>query len=77
MVNRYVWVRIRKEDQEKIVNTKKIPMEQEIKQLTGKYKEIKNPQLFKIAANSTWDLGINYQNKIIGAVKIKKGDLRI
>jgi hypothetical protein len=45
--------------------------------LVGKNIELKNTQLFKIAANSTWDLGENFQNKIIGAIRIKKKDLKI
>lgn len=73
---KYVWVRIRKEDYDKIVNTKKIPMEQDIKAITGKPINIKNTQLFKIAANATWDLGKDFQGKIIKAVRIKKGDIR-
>lgn len=76
MAKSYVWVRIRREDYEKIINTKKTPMEQDIKNITGKAIKIKNTQLFKIAANSTWDLGQDFQHKIIGAVKIKKGALK-
>ena len=71
---KYVWVRIRKEDFDKIVQTKKIPIQKDLKALTGKSINLKNTQLFKIAANSTWDLGKNFQG-IIKAVKIKKGDL--
>lgn len=77
MVNRYVFVRMRKEDYDKIINTKKTPMEQDIKNITGKSIKIKTIQLFKIAANSTWDLGQDYQHKIISAVKIKKGNLKL
>lgn len=74
---KYVWVRIRREDFEKILRTKKEPMEQEIRNITGKVIKIKNTQLFKIAANATWDLGHDFRNKIIGAVRIKKGGLNL
>jgi len=77
MTNQYVFVRIRREDFEKIVNTKKVPIQNDLKRLTGKKIEIKNTQLFKIAANATWDLGQDFQNKIIKAVRIKKKDLKI
>lgn len=75
MAKRYVFVRMRKEDFEKIIKEKKIPMEQDLKQIVGKPIKIKNTQLFKIAANSTWDLGADFQNRIINAVRIKKKDL--
>lgn len=77
MAKRYVWVRIRKEDFDKIVSSKKVPIEQDLKKLTGKNIELKNTQLFKIAANSTWDLGTDFQRKIVGAIRIKKKDLKI
>lgn len=77
MAKSYVWVRIRKEDFEKIINTKKIPIENDLRKIIGKKIILKNTQLFKIAANATWDLGENFQRKIIGAVRIKKKDLRI
>ncbi len=73
---RYVFVRMRRVDFEKMINEKKIPMEQDLKQMTGKTIKIKNTQLMKIAANSTWDLGKDFQNKIIGAVRIKKNKLK-
>lgn len=77
MAKKYIFVRIRREDYEKMINTKKIPIERELKQLTGKTIQLKNTQLFSIAANSVWDLGANFQNKIIGAVRIKKSDLKL
>lgn len=77
MAKSYIWVRIRKEDFEKIVTTKREPIEQYLLKLTGKPIKIKNTQLFKIAANSTWDLGNNYQKKIIGAIRVKKKDLNL
>lgn len=77
MSKQYIMVRIRKEDYDRIVSTKKIPMEQDIFKITGKEINIKNTQLFKIAANATWDLGENFQQKIIGSVRIKKGCIRL
>lgn len=77
MSKKYVFVRIRKEDYEKIIQTKKIPIQQDLKKLTGKNISLGNPQLFKIAANSVWDLGENFQNKIIKAVKFRKGQIRL
>lgn len=77
MAKQYVWVRIRKEDYEKMINNKKIPMEEDLRKITGKQIKIKNTQLFKIAANSVWDLGENYQYKIFKAIKIKKGGLKL
>lgn len=72
---KYKWVRMKKEDYEKIIQTKKVPLEEDVRRITGKVIDIKNPQLFTIAANAVWDLGGDYQSKIIGAIKIKKGDL--
>lgn len=77
MSKRYIWVRIRREDYEKMVNTKRIPIEKDLTRLTGKTIKIKNTQLMKIAANSVWDLGADFQHKIIGAVRIKKGGVKI
>lgn len=77
MTERYVFVRMRREDFEKIVKEKKVPMEQDLREILGKPTKIKITQLFKIAANSTWDLGQNFDQKIIRAVKIKRGNLRI
>lgn len=73
---RYVFVRMRKEDFDKIVKEKKVPMEKDLKMIMGKPIKIKTTQLFKIAANSTWDLGENFQGKIIKAVKLKKGTIK-
>lgn len=73
----YVMVRVRREDYEKLMSSKKVPMEQDLKAITGKSIKIKNTQLMKIAANAVWDLGDNFQDKIIGAVRIKKKDLKI
>lgn len=75
MAKGYVFVRMRKVDFEKIMRDKKGPMEQDLRAITGKTIKIKNTQLFSIAANSTWDLGEAFNNKLIKAVKIKKGDL--
>jgi len=77
MAKQYVFIRMRKEDYEKMINTKKIPMQQDLKLITGKNIEIKITQLMNIAANATWDLGSNFKNKIIGAVRIKKSDLKL
>jgi len=74
---KYVFVRMRRADFEKIINEKKIPMEQDLRKMTGKKINIKNTQLFNIAANCTWDLGTNFANKIIGSVKVKKKDLKL
>lgn len=76
MTQRYIFVRMRKEDFEKIIREKKIPMEQDLKAMAGKEIKIKNTQLMKIAANATWDLGADFQHKIINAVKLKKGALK-
>jgi hypothetical protein len=73
----YVFVRMRKEDFEKIIKEKKVPMEQDLKEIMGKPIKIKTTQLFKIAANCTWDLGQNYQNNLFHAIKIKKGKLNL
>lgn len=74
---KYVWVRVRREDFEKIIQNKKIPIERDLRMITGKQIKISNPQLFKIAANSVWDLGEDFQGKIIKAIRFKKGDLKI
>ena len=66
---------MRRADYEKIINSKKAPMEQELTMMTGKKIKIKDTQLFNIAANSTWDLGINPNKKILGSIKIKKKKL--
>jgi len=68
---------MRREDFDKIIQTKKIPMEDDIETIIGKKIKIKNTQLFNIAANSVWDLGENFQNRIIKAVRIKKGDIKL
>lgn len=52
-------------------------MEQDLRSMTGKPIKIKNTQLFKIAANATWDLGTDFQGKILNAIRIKKGDLKL
>lgn len=77
MAERYIFVRMRREDFEKIVKEKKLPMEQDLKEITGKPIHIKNIQLFRIAANSTWDLGEDYQHKIIRAIKLKRSNLNL
>jgi len=76
-VVRYVHIRMRKEDYDRMMATKKVPIEADLRRITGKKINLKNTQLMKIAANSVWDLGANFQHKIIGAVRIKKGDLKI
>lgn len=77
MAKQYVFVRVPKEDYDKIIQEKKIPMEQDLKQIMGKPIKIKDTQLFgRIAANATWDLGNDFQTKIINAVKIKKRCLK-
>lgn len=77
MVQRYKFVRIRLEDYNKIVNEKKATIEHDLHSLTGKKIKIKDTQLFSIAANSVWDLGEAFQTKIIKAVRIKKGEVRL
>lgn len=74
---KYIFVRVRRVDFEKMIKEKKVPMEQDLERMTGKPIKIKNTQLFKIAANSTWDLGTDFQRKIIGAVRIKKKDIKL
>lgn len=76
MTKKYVFVRMRREDFDKIINEKKLPMEQDLKEIMGKPITIKNTQLFKIAANATWDLGGDFQSKIINAVKLKQGRIK-
>lgn len=68
---------MRKEDFDRIMQTKKAPIEADLRRLTGKKINLKNTQLFKIASFSVWDLGTNFQDKIIGAVRVKKGDLKL
>lgn len=77
MSNRYVLVRMRRSDFDKIMQTKKKPIEQDLQKIVGKKINIKNIDMFTIAANSVWDLGSNYQGKIIRAVKIKKPNFKI
>ena len=77
MAKKYVFVRVPKEFYDKIIREKKVPMEQDLKEIVGKPIKIKDTQLFgRIAANATWDLGGDFQTKIINAVKIKKGALK-
>lgn len=71
MTQKYVFVRMRKEDFEKIVKEKKIPMEQDLRKLTGKELKITNTQLFKIAANSTWDFNTQFGPKMFKLMKLK------
>lgn len=77
MAKKYVFVRMRREDFEKIIKEKKLPMEQDLKDILGKPIKIKNTQLFKIAANSTWDLGGDVQHQLLKGIRIKKGDLKL
>jgi len=77
MSKKYVFLRMRRVDYEKMVNTKRVPIEQDLFMMTGKKITIKNTQLLKLAANATWDLGKDFQRKIIGAVKVKRGDIRL
>lgn len=72
MTNRYVLVRMRRSDYEKIMNTKRKPMEDDLKKIVGKNIKIKDIDVFSIAANSVWDLGADYQGKIFKAIKLKK-----
>lgn len=72
MAKQYVHVRLRREDFEKIIRTKKEPIQQDLSNLMGKKIKLKNIDLFRIAANSVWDLGTNFQSKIVGIVKVKK-----
>lgn len=77
MVEKYVMVRMRREDFDRLVNQKKIPMERDVSAIIGKEFKIKNIDLFRIASTAEWDLGKNFANKIIGSVRVKKGDLRL
>lgn len=72
MSQKYVFVRMRREDFQKIVREKKVPMEQDLKRLTGKTIKIPNTQLFSIAANSVWDFGTSFQAKMFKLMKIPK-----
>lgn len=72
MANQTKLVRIRKQDYEKLINTKKILIENDIKKITGINVKLSSSQMFEIAANSTWDLGENYQHKILKVFKKKK-----
>lgn len=71
MAQQYVFVRMRRSDFDKIMNEKKKPMEQELRMITGKHVKIKNIQLFNIAANSSWDLGLNANRKLVNSIKLK------
>lgn len=77
MPKKYVFVRMRREDFDKIMKEKKEPMEKDLREIMGKTIKIKNTQLFRIAANSVWDLGGEYQHKMIRAIRIKRGDLKL
>lgn len=77
MSKKYVFIRMRREDYERMIDTKKIPMERELRQMVGKKIVIKNTQLMNIAANSVWDLGSNFQSKMIKAIRVKKGGLKL
>lgn len=72
MAQKYVFVRMRKADFEKIVREKKVPMEQDLKKLTGKSIKIPNTQLFNIAANSTWDFNTDFATKMFKLIKLPK-----
>lgn len=72
MANKYVFVRIRKSDFEKMMREKKQPIERDLKKLTGKDIKIPNTQLFKIAAHSTWDFDTTFANKMFKLIKIPK-----
>lgn len=72
MAQQYVFVRMKRRDFDKIMNEKKKPMEQELKMITGKTIKIKNTQLFNIAANSSWDLGVNANRKLVDSIKLKR-----
>lgn len=63
---------MRKTDFEKIIKEKKIPMEQDLKKLTGKTIKIPNTQLFNIAANSIWDFGTDFETKMFKLIKLPK-----
>lgn len=68
----YVFVRMRKEDYERLINQKKIPMQQEIRNLINNNSfNLKNPDFFKIVSRSTIDLGEDYQRKLLGSIKFK------
>jgi|TARA_R100001530_G_scaffold45489_1_gene34295 hypothetical protein len=78
MAKRYQWVRMRKEDYEKIVRTKKQPIQNEIRMLMNKPDfNLKDTQLFRLAAASVWDLGDNYKEKISRTIKRKGGGFKI
>jgi hypothetical protein len=72
MANRYVFVRIKRDDFNKIMKEKKLPMEQDLQAITGKIIKLKNTQIFSIAANSTWDLGEEFQGILLKGIKLKK-----
>lgn len=76
MAKKYVMVRVPKQAFERMINEKKIPIEQEVKALTGKDFELKNTDLMKLASKAVWDFGDNYEQKIIGTLKVKKKDLK-
>jgi len=77
MADKYILVRMRREDYDRMVNTKKLPIEQDLKNITGKTFKLSNPQLFKIASISTWDLGAEFQNKLVKSVKLKRGGFKL
>lgn len=77
MVQKYVFVRMRKADFEKIVNEKKIPIEQDLSKMAGKVIKIKNPQLFRLASEATWDFGTDFEHKFTKAIKLDKRRFRL
>lgn len=76
-MTKYILVRMRRSDFEKIMETKKKPMEDDLRKLTGKNVKLKIIDVFSIASNAVWDLGSGYQNKIIKTVKLKKPNFRL
>lgn len=72
MAQKYIFVRVRKIDFDKIIKEKKEPMEQDLRKLLGKPVKISNTQLFNIAANSIWDFNSPFGPKMFKLMKIKK-----
>lgn len=77
MAKSYKWVRMRKEDYDKIVNHKKRAMEEDLRMISGKQIKIKDTQIFKIAANSTWEIGDSLERNIRKSIVPKKGRLKL
>lgn len=65
MVTKYKMVRMKREDFEKIM-AKKRDMEFDLQRISGRPLRLKDIRLFKIIADSTWELP-DYKNSLMNA----------